>query len=39
MDLMESEPNYEFWVCMNENCNVTLTLDEKYDWEQWSNED
>lgn len=35
MDLMESYPNYEYWVCINEECNATLTLDEQYDWDQW----
>lgn len=37
MDLMTSEPNYEQWFCMNENCSTSLTLDENNDsplWEQ-----
>lgn len=29
MDLMESYPNYEFWCCMNEDCEASLTIDEK----------
>ncbi|MBU3186535.1 hypothetical protein [Clostridium estertheticum] len=39
MDLGESEPNYEQWNCMNEECNATLTLDEKYDYDQWERDE
>jgi len=38
MDLMEQNINYESWTCLNEECNATCVLDEKYDWEQWEKE-
>jgi hypothetical protein len=28
MDLMEDKANSSLYVCMNENCNATLTLSE-----------
>lgn len=35
MDLMDSELNYWVYVCMNEECDATLTIDDRYDEEQW----
>jgi len=35
MDLGTDDINYQVWNCMNEDCNASCTLDEKYDWEQW----
>lgn len=38
MDLMDAEINYWVYVCMNEQCNAVLTIDERYDEEQWEKE-
>ena len=39
MDLGTCEPNHEVWNCMDENCNATLTLDEKYNEGLWEKDE